>query len=81
MPLDRWTRRPGNRVICDWVMDGMPAHAFAAAIRVVSPKALIVALSALAADQVRNQAGAETLDAILEKPVLPAALAHALIGA
>ena len=79
--LDRWARRPGNRVICDWLMDGMPAHAFAAAIRTVSPKALIIALSALAADQVRNQAGTETLDAILEKPVSPAALAHALIGA
>ena len=60
-------------MICDWVMDGMPAHAFAAAIRVVSPKALIVALSALAADQVQNQAGTETLDAILEKPVSPSA--------
>ena len=79
--LDRWTRRPGDKVICDWLMDGMPGHAFAAAIRTVSPKALIIALSGLAADQVLNQAGAETLDAVLEKPISPAALAHALIGA
>lgn len=79
--IDRWTRRPGNRVICDWVMDGMPAHAFAAAIRTVSPKATIIALSGLAADQVRSQAGSETFDAVLEKPISPAALAHALVGA
>jgi hemerythrin-like metal-binding protein len=79
--LDRWKRRPGNTVICDWLMDGMSSHAFAAAIRTVSPKAVIVALSALAADQVRSQAGAETLNAILEKPILPATLAQALTGA
>ncbi|MBM3582738.1 MAG: bacteriohemerythrin [Alphaproteobacteria bacterium] len=79
--IDRWNQRPGNRVICDWVMDGMPAHAFAAAIRAVSPQTRIVALSGLAADQIWNQAGSGTLDAVLEKPISPAALAHALVGA
>lgn len=79
--IDRWNRRPGNRVICDWVLDGMPSHAFAAAIRAVSPKTRIVALSGLAADQIWKQAGSNTLDAVLEKPISPAALAHALVGA
>lgn len=76
--MDRWNRRPGDAVICDWLMDGMPAHAFAAAVRVLSPDARIIALSALAAGAVGRQAGAGTLDVILEKPVVARDLARAL---
>ncbi len=78
--IDRWNKRPGDAVICDWLMDGMPAHAFAAAARVTSPTARIVALSALAPGVIADQAGAGTLDAILEKPVSTVDLARALVA-
>lgn len=78
--MDRWNKRPGNTVICDWLMSGMPAHAFAAAARITSPAARIVALSALAPGVIAHQAGVGTLDAILEKPVSTGDLARALTG-
>ncbi len=78
--LDRWLHRPGDAVICDWLMAGMPAQAFAAAVRAHSPGARIIALSALAPGEIETQAGRSILDAILEKPVAVRDLARALVA-
>lgn len=78
--LERWRKRPGDVVICDWLMPGMPARAFAAAVRARSPDARIVALSALESGMVESQAGTGMLDAILEKPIAARDLARALVA-
>lgn len=78
--LERWRKRPGDAVICDWLMGGMPARAFAAAVRARSPGARIVALSALTSGEIESQVGIGTLDAILEKPIAARDLARALVA-
>ncbi|MBM3566513.1 MAG: bacteriohemerythrin [Alphaproteobacteria bacterium] len=78
--MDRWTKRPGDAVICDWIMDGMPPHALAAAIRTFTPAAKVIALSGLSLEMIEAQAGAGTIDAILEKPVAARDLARALVA-